>query len=336
MTKPQRFPHPIPYGWYFVGYCDELAAGEIRPLRYFSRDLVLFRDEEGKAGLLDAHCPHLGAHLGYGGTVKGKLIHCPFHGWGYDADGWCRDVPYAKQMPAICTREAVIHSYPLREANGVIWAWYHPHNIEPLFDVVVYPEFTDPNWAKQVRYEWRSAINVQEEAENAVDTAHFKFVHTAEGVPEGFGVYEGHIRRSGSDGTRSVTLPDGTTQTIKTSQRSIANGAGQKITMLQGVITQYLMVLVTPIEPDESEIRFAFTHPKVEPGSPEEELYHAAYERTSGPTGVMADLPIWDNKIHQKRPILCDGDGPILAYRKWFEQFYVYGDKDDAQRVAAE
>ena len=55
---------------------------------------------------------------------------------------------------------------------------------------------------------------------------------------------------------------------------------------------------------------------------PAEDAYRDAFERTSGPTGVIADLPIWDNKIHQKRPILCDGDGPIGIFRTWCKQFY--------------
>jgi 3-ketosteroid 9alpha-monooxygenase subunit A len=333
MPQVQRFPHPIPYGWYFVGYCDELANGEVRPLHYFGRDLVLFRDENGKAGMLDAHCPHLGAHLGHGGHVKGELLHCPFHGWGYNADGWCKNIPYAKVMPPICKREPVIHAYPLNEANGVIWAWYHPRNIAPLFDVEIYPEFTDPAWAKQTRYEWRSAINVQEEAETAVDTAHFQFIHGSPAVPEGFGEYEGHIRRTGTDGVRDVVLPDGTTKTIKTAVRTWANGAGQKNTMLQGVTTVWLMVLVTPIEVDDSEIRFAFTHPKAEPGSPEEASFKERCQWIAGATGVIADLPVWQHKIHRAKPLLCDGDGPILRYRQWFEQFY---DFDEPQRVAAE
>jgi 3-ketosteroid 9alpha-monooxygenase subunit A len=130
-------------------------------------------------------------------------------------------------------------------------------------------------------------------------------------------------------------MPDGTTKTIQTRVRTWANGAGQKNTMLQGLTTVWLMVLVTPIEVDDSEIRFAFTHPKAEPGSPEDIAFKTACDRISGETGVIADLPIWDHKIHRKRPILCDGDGPILQYRKWFEQFYVYDD-EEPQKVAAE
>jgi nitrite reductase/ring-hydroxylating ferredoxin subunit len=334
MPKAQRFPHPIPYGWYFVGYCDELAPGDVRPLHYFGRDLVLFRDADGAAGMLDAHCPHLGAHLGYGGHVEGMMLRCPFHGWGYDVNGWCRNVPYAKVQPPICKREPLIHAYPVREANGVIWAWYHPHNVEPLFDVMHFEEFEGPEWAPQTRYEWRCAINVQEEAENAVDTAHFQFIHGSPAVPEGFGHYEGHIRRTGTDGVGRFVHPDGTEQVYETQVRTTANGAGQKLTMLKGLTTVYLMVLVTPIEVDDSEIRFAFTHPKTEPGSLEERIFREACDRISGATGVIADLPVWEHKIHRAKPILCDGDGPILRYRQWFEQFYVYD--DEPQKIAAE
>jgi 3-ketosteroid 9alpha-monooxygenase subunit A len=335
MPKPERLPQPIPYGWYFVSYCDELAPGDVKPVHYFGRDLVMFRTDEGKAGLLDAYCPHLGAHLGYGGHVKGDSIHCPFHGWSFRPDGWCSGVPYAKAMPLITQRQAVIQSYPLTEANGVVWAWYHPHNVEPLFDVEVYPEFTDPSSAKQIRHEWRAAINVQEQSENAVDTAHFQFIHKAPGVPDGFGIYEGHRRRTGTDGTRDVEQPDGTIKKVATAVRSWASGPGQKNTMLQGVdATVYLMVLVTPIEADDLELRFAYTATNAPPGSAAEAVYKMSCERISGELGLEADLPIWNHKIHRARPILCDGDGPILAYRKWFEQFYDFDKRP--QSIAAE
>jgi phenylpropionate dioxygenase-like ring-hydroxylating dioxygenase large terminal subunit len=324
MPKARRFPHPIPYGWYFVSYCDELAIGEVRPLHYFGRDLVLFRDENGKAGMLDAHCPHLGAHLGHGGKVKGELLHCPFHGWGFDAQGWCRDISYASTLPQICKREAVTHSYPLREANGVIWAWYHPHDVEPLFDVEVYPEFTDPAWNKTIRYEWRVAINPQEIAENGVDVAHFAFVHETPGVPEGESTYEGHRRSTSSWGEREIEVPGGGTRRIRSSVATVMNGAGQKITRFASDLEISLMVLVTPIEADDAYIRYSYAYPAVAPGSAEEAAYkEAAWRIGPGPTGVTPDIPIWDHKIHQARPILCDGDGPILRFRQYFKQFYV-------------
>lgn len=58
------FPCPSLSGWFFVHYSDDLRIGDVKTLRYFGQDLVLFRNEGGEAGMLDAYCPHLGAHLG--------------------------------------------------------------------------------------------------------------------------------------------------------------------------------------------------------------------------------------------------------------------------------
>jgi 3-ketosteroid 9alpha-monooxygenase subunit A len=65
----RRFPFPIPFGWFQVAFPDDLAPGDVTALRYWSRDLVLWRDEAGAFHLQDAYCPHLGAHIGIGGTV---------------------------------------------------------------------------------------------------------------------------------------------------------------------------------------------------------------------------------------------------------------------------
>src|SRR5437773_202151 len=98
MNDVVRLP-PFPTGWFQVAYSDELPAGTVTPLRYFGRDLVLFRGEDGAARVLDAHCPHLGAHLGYGGKVEGCAIRCPFHAWKFDGQGTCIEVPYASKIP---------------------------------------------------------------------------------------------------------------------------------------------------------------------------------------------------------------------------------------------
>ena len=69
--KPYRFPFSSnPIGWFAVAYSHDLPAGGVLPLAYFGTDLVAFRAEDGTAHVLDAHCPHLGAHLGHGGVVE--------------------------------------------------------------------------------------------------------------------------------------------------------------------------------------------------------------------------------------------------------------------------
>src|SRR5471032_2315518 len=80
----RRFPFPIPFGWYQVAFPSDLAPGEVTAAEYWDRELVLWRDTAGTFHLQDAFCPHLGAHLAYGGRVDGDLLTCPFHGWKFD------------------------------------------------------------------------------------------------------------------------------------------------------------------------------------------------------------------------------------------------------------
>ncbi len=327
---------PIPFGWFAVGYVSDLAPGDVQSLHYFGRDLVLFRNEQGVAGLLDAYCPHMGAHLGHGGRVEGDSIRCPFHAWAFRPDGFCSAIPYAKAFPPRARREPLAGSYPVVERAGVIWAWYHPEGMAPTFDVIDYPEFGNPAYAEPVRRQWRFASNPQEIAENGVDVAHFAYVHSMDAVPEGETFYEGVRRRSAARGHRTIPLPSGEVRQVPYSVETVQNGAGQKFTRLTGLVQLSLQVLATPIEADDVDLRFCFTHPKVEPGSREERAINEAIANTCGQRGVEGDIPIWNHKIHRAQPFLCDGDGPILRFRRYFEQFYAGAEHSGHMPEAAE
>src|SRR5579872_7396067 len=82
-----------PHGWFVVGYSNDVKPGQLLKRRLFGRELVLFRTLAGKAVLCDAHCPHLGAHLAYGGKIEGECIRCPFHGLCFDTEGKCVSTP---------------------------------------------------------------------------------------------------------------------------------------------------------------------------------------------------------------------------------------------------
>src|SRR3954470_15959671 len=90
-----NFPFGYASGWYQFGWTGEFPAGSVAPLHYFDTPLVAFRTEAGALHLSDAVCPHLGAHLGYGGIVEGDCIVCPFHGWKWDSEGRNVDIPYS-------------------------------------------------------------------------------------------------------------------------------------------------------------------------------------------------------------------------------------------------
>src|SRR5208337_1884068 len=110
-----RFPFPrYPNGWFQVAYGDEIAKGSVQRLQYFGQELVAFRGDDGALRVLDAYCPHLGAHLAIGGKVIGNTLRCPFHGWRFDGEGQCVEVPYAKKIPP----KGQTRAWPVVERNG--------------------------------------------------------------------------------------------------------------------------------------------------------------------------------------------------------------------------
>ncbi len=320
-----RFPMPIPFGWYCIAYSDELAVGEVRNVHYFDRDMVLFRTKSGRVGLTAPACPHLGAHLGHGGTVQGESIRCPFHHWQYDTNGVITDIPYAERIPPKWEGKPCLKTYSVCEKNEVIWAWYHPDEAAPDHEVIAINEFDDPSWTERKRFQWAFSSCPQEIAENGVDVAHFKYVHRMEAVPEGETCYEGHIRRSNVSGRRFVTDENGNEREVESTIKVVQNGAGQKWVRFAGFMDYTLQVLVTPVNDASVEVRFCYAYQPYAKDSFEYQGMQAAIESTNGQRGLEGDLPIWHNKFHLENPLLCDGDGPIMRFRKYFAQFYVNG-----------
>src|ERR1700756_3807410 len=109
--------------WQPVLLSEELAERDGAPVRVrlLGEDLIAFRDTNGRVGLVDAYCPHRRAPMFYGRNEDCGL-RCVYHGWKFDADGKCVDVP---SMPAGSPfmDKVRIKSYPTYEKAGVIFAY---------------------------------------------------------------------------------------------------------------------------------------------------------------------------------------------------------------------
>src|SRR3990167_7220724 len=79
----------FPSGWFAVAFSKELKTKKILRRTFMGKEVVLFRAQDGTASALDAYCPHLGAHLGYGGKVINNCIQCPFHHLKFATNGQC-------------------------------------------------------------------------------------------------------------------------------------------------------------------------------------------------------------------------------------------------------
>jgi len=320
----KRYDKPIPFGWYAIEYSQKLAVGDVKPLRYFGRELVLFRTESGEAKVLDAYCPHLGAHLGHGGCVKGESISCPFHGWQFDGAGYCTNVPYAKRMPPKVDGVQAIGTYAVVEQNQMIWAWYHPKGAEPSFEVEVIEEFGSADWTPIDIFDWEINTIIQETGENAADIAHFVTVHNAMGMPEGVVTLEGHKRLTLMDSETEAVDTQGnidrsgaTSESVKLESWSI--GPGLTFQRFSRMFDIVMMGTITPIDDQNIHLRFTFTLPR---DQTDMNLLYTHAVRDEVVHQVEQDIPIWEYKVYLDSPILCDGDGPIAKYRKWFQQFY--------------
>lgn len=304
---------PYPYGWYVACYSDELATGEVKPLRCFGTELAFWRGEDGKARAVDAYCRHMGAHMGHGGKVHGNLLECPFHAWRYDEEGSVKEIPYARVIPPQAKRPC--GGWPISEANGFVWIWYHPHSAAPMWDVEVFPEVGSPDWTPYERYEWLVHAPLQFMAENAADTAHFKYVHGTATYPDATMSYDRHIRNG------LVKAKMGTPKGEVDGQIANGNfGPGQGWTRFSGISETILMSGITPIDNDLLRVRFAFTQPKTQAEGPMGGLARALIKDIV--KQFDQDKVIWDRQRFVERALICDGDGPIGDFRRWYYQFY--------------
>ena len=293
----RRYPFPVPNGWFVVARSDEVDPGEIKPLYYFARDLVVYRTASGAPRVVDAHCPHLGAHFAAGGKIEDECLRCPFHGWKFDAEGQCVEIPYA-DTPHIPS-QAHARSYPTLERNHMIWAWHHAEEAEPFYDVPEVEEFASPDWTPIEVRDFEIRISCQDMAENNVDFAHFRYVHGTDGIPEDEFLTEGTYKRA--VGQNGNFVREG-------------YGLGLGVLRVKDFVT--FLSSTTPIDEDNVHVRWIFTVPKA---GGDEALQKAADSFCSG---VSQDIPIWENKVYRRRPVLTKSERYILEHRRWSRQFY--------------
>jgi phenylpropionate dioxygenase-like ring-hydroxylating dioxygenase large terminal subunit len=312
-----RFPFGIPNSWYVVAYAHEIAPGEVRRLEYLGREMVLFRSEAGRVAALDAYCPHLGAHLGVGGRVVGESLRCPFHGWRFDGEGGCVEIPYAKRKPphARATR------CPVVERNGLVFVWYHAEGEPPSFEIPEIAGWGEPGWTRQwLGWEWTVKTHPQEMAENGIDWPHFDRVHHLP-VPEDRScefrddVFVWQVGGAKQD----VAALGGGSEDL----RMYGENWGLGFSWLRQVATWDTVVAtgLTPIDEETTHVRMGVIARigDADEASEREALraYMAEHARFA-----EQDFAIWENKRYRAQPTLCDGDGPIADFRRWAARFY--------------
>jgi 3-ketosteroid 9alpha-monooxygenase subunit A len=308
-----------PRGWFGIGFADEFPAGQPQAIKYFGRDLVAYRGESGQVHVMEAHCPHMGAHLAVGGKVKGDCITCPFHAWKFGPDGQCVDIPYAKKIPP----RAKVESWPVREVNGVVLMHHDPDGQPPGFDIPVFPEIGSDEWLPWSTHRYRIKTHPREIVDNLADKAHFPAVHATE-IDEFVFTVDGHTATARTKG-RAFFGP--ATETALGSKvdpfasTTTYHGPAYLIMRMDGLLSNYMLLLHTPIDENTLDLRMGVTL-KIVGDLERTQGYVAGYMKNLQ-AGFEDDIRIWEHKVYRQPPLLCEGDGPIGPLRKWYRQFYV-------------
>ena len=200
---------------------EELPEPDCEPvkIRLLGEDLVAFRDTNGRIAVLDAYCPHRRAPLSFGLNAECGL-RCVYHGWKFDADGKCIDMP--NERPDTDFKHKIkIKSYAAAEWGGYIWFYMGPPERKPPL-----PEFEwallapEHHWQRK----WHYHANYMQGLEGELDTCHTSSLHRVdENAPLSPGL-KGSVTNWAADGMPRLDVRDTAYGYYYGSQRDVGDG----------------------------------------------------------------------------------------------------------------
>jgi phthalate 4,5-dioxygenase len=166
--------------WMPACMSEEVAELDGKPIkvRLLGEDLVVFRDSDGRLGVLDEYCSHRRASLVLGRNEECGL-RCLYHGWKFDVEGNC--VEMASEPPETGFAGKVKHkAYPAREAGGFVWTYMGPPAEMPEFEP---PAFAPAPDARVSIIKINVQANWAQITEGQIDSAHSSTLHSSDMVP---------------------------------------------------------------------------------------------------------------------------------------------------------
>ena len=161
--------------WIPAMLASELPEPDCSPVRVslLSEKLIAFRDTSGRVGLMDELCPHRRVSLWFGRNEENGL-RCAYHGWKFDVDGRCVEVP--SEGEDFCKR-VKFKSYPVEEKAGVIWAYMGPLEEKPALPSFEWMDLPESHCFLSKR--WQES-NYLQGMEGGIDSAHVSFLHSGD------------------------------------------------------------------------------------------------------------------------------------------------------------
>jgi phenylpropionate dioxygenase-like ring-hydroxylating dioxygenase large terminal subunit len=141
-------------------------------VKILGEPLLAFRDTEGRPALIDEHCAHRGASLFFGRNEESG-IRCSYHGWKFDINGQCVELP---SVPALAPKMS-IKAYPCIERGGLVWAYMGPKDKQPAPPELEWCGLPESHRFVSKRLQECSWLQAME---GGIDTTHASWVHRYE------------------------------------------------------------------------------------------------------------------------------------------------------------
>jgi len=294
-------------------------------VRFFGKDMVLYRGKSGKVYMVGAYCPHMGTHVGKsltsfmaqkGEQITGESIHCPYHGWRFGPDGKCDHIPYSEVIPP----KAALESYPVVERYNAIFYWHDPEGKEPDYDLPEIPEWDNPYYVRW-KFDILGAMNMHqvEVVDNICDIQHLLPIHASHQS-----YFENIIR-----GHMAWQLMGGKHELLGSSTAisefcTYYTGPGILISRFIGdnQNDSIMFITHTPIDDGSVFVWHAVLSKSAERKPNDEDIAAAREYQRMSRDAFAQDFEIWSNKAPCFQPMRLPRDGNFQKVRTWYKQFY--------------
>jgi phenylpropionate dioxygenase-like ring-hydroxylating dioxygenase large terminal subunit len=151
---------------------EELPSPDCPPIRVrmLGENLIAFRATSGKVGFVANSCPHRGASLFFGRNEE-EGLRCVYHGWKFDVNGNCVDMPSEPAESNFKNKVKAI-AYPAQERCGVIWLYMGTREVPPPL-----PEIEGNMVVGARASKIQRECNYMQALEGDIDTVHAAFLH---------------------------------------------------------------------------------------------------------------------------------------------------------------
>jgi phenylpropionate dioxygenase-like ring-hydroxylating dioxygenase large terminal subunit len=157
--------------WYAAALSTELTTKQPLGRVVLEQPLVLWRSVNGRAVAMEDRCAHRNAALSKGEVFDGKLG-CSYHGWVYNHEGRCIEVP--SNGPDAVPPSCVVPRFPVLERHGLVWVWMG--DTAPDREPFSMPYWSSPGWGTYYMVT-EFPNEVTHLVENFMDVPHTTFVH---------------------------------------------------------------------------------------------------------------------------------------------------------------